>query len=213
MAANNRIGTVIGFLAAASICAVSIYLGKAKAQEEADNPEASDLPRLTQKVRQIDLGDGVTLTEITGESKDGDVWLRETLIRRHGNFLMQRGWNKLPFGEKKGETLVQTYYCDGQEVAYEIEQQDNGGSHLLCLSDKEGLPLYAFYVKRNGELVPVQGDRLKKMREGGKLFGDCLEPIVEGAKKSVGEQEMERRIEKAIKKARDGREKSEEERE
>ena len=207
-----RIITVVSLLVASCVCGVCMYLGRAKAQEKA-NSAAVDAPsRLTQKTKQVDLGGGVTFIEVTGESEDGKVRLRLSMIRRDGKFLMMRIWSNIPSviaGKGYSETLTQSFYRDGQEFAAEIDKRGDGAYHLLALLDKEELPSQVFDVKKNGELVPVRGDRFRKMREGAKLTVDVMKPIVEGAKKGASEPEMQRRIEGAIKKASDGRQGSE----
>ncbi|MEN6451105.1 MAG: hypothetical protein ABFC96_11495 [Thermoguttaceae bacterium] len=203
-----RISAVGSLLVASYVCGICTHLSRADTQDGANGVTETAPPRLAQKTKTLDLGGGVTFIEVTGESKDGEVLLRFNLVRRDGRFLMTTSWDKIPpvtGGKGRRETLCRTLYNDGQTLATEVDQDGDGLIDLLALLDKQGLPSQAFDVKKDGKLVPVGEERLARMRAGAKLTDEAMSPIADGAKNGVDEREMRKRIEGAVKKARQGR--------
>jgi hypothetical protein len=161
------------------------------------------ISQISQKTKQVDLDGGVKLSQITGESENGEVWLRTSFLSRNGEKVLMKGWDKCWGKNKTGRNLSQMYYHKDKMVLCEADQDGDGIFDLLILFDDAESPIQAFDVKKDGVLSPVGSDRLKKMKKDWGFGAEVIKPMVEGVKNGKTEQERQKAIEDAIKKAQE----------
>jgi len=152
------------------------------AQEKANLSPKRTPTHLSQKTKHIDMGDGVVLTEVVCESRNGEVWLRTSIIKQDSKPLLMKSWQKLSANNKSGETNGQYFYRDGKMLLCQADQDGDGLTDLLIVFDHAQLPLQAFDVKQNGLLLPLKGDRLRKVKKDWQMICEIINPIIEDAK-------------------------------
>jgi hypothetical protein len=185
---------------------VCCFTGCASAgtQEGADCSRAETHLHTSQKTKNVDLGGGISLTEVVAESDNGEVRQRATTITRNGKRVMVTLWNKAT-KDRARETFARSYWHDGKLVLSEGDEDGNGILDLLILYDDVGMPIEAFDEKKDGTLFPLSKDRVEKIRKEYGFMLETMTPIVQGAKKGVTEQEGRRLIEDAVTRAKKGK--------
>ena len=170
------------------------------AQNDVDRGAEKD-SHLSPKVERVDLGDGISLKKWVLESESGEVRARSSTITRDGETLMMVFWQQ-ESGNAAGQTLVRSYWCGGNVVL--TEGDDGSGSDLLVMHGDDGMPVQAVEEKKDGAVVPVSSERITKMQEEYGFLRDIMTSIAEGAKTAVSEQERQRLIDDAVRKAKKG---------
>lgn len=163
-------------------CGYWICHNNVLAQGEANLAPARTPSHLSQKTKHVDMEDGVVLTEVIGESKNGEVWLRTSIIKQNGKLMMMKCWQKLSANNKSGETNGQYFYRKGKMFLCQADQNGDGLTDLMILFDHAQLPLQAFKVEKNGLLLPLNGDQLKKIKKDWQMISDIITPLIEDAK-------------------------------
>jgi len=101
----------------------------------------------------VDLGGGVSLSEIVRKSADGEVTARSARIARDGERVFERFWSR-PFNPNDRPTVLRSYFCNGKLV---LSEQIGGMKDvlpMLVVHDDAGAPVQAFDKKSDGMLVP-----------------------------------------------------------